>query len=74
MPWLQLQPFAKAAGTVPLSCCCPAAMCGVQQAWASREGRGEGLAGAGGTWAERSPDREGAEVDGAVEGKSLWQP
>lgn len=36
-----------------------------------RQGREPG--GTGGTWAERSPDQEGAEMD-AVGGKSLWQP
>lgn len=72
---LWLQPFVKAAGTVPLS---PA--CWVQQAWASREGRGVRLAGTGGTCAERSPDRYWAEVDGRWEGspcgsleEAVWQ-
>lgn len=45
---LWLQPFVKAAGTVPPSCCGPAATRWAQQAWASREGRGESLGALGG--------------------------
>jgi len=61
MPWLQ--PFVKAAGTVPLPCCCPAAARWVQQAWARREGRAERPAGTG---------RLGREVPRVGVGRGGW--
>lgn len=54
MSWLQ--PFVKAAGMVPWSCCYPADSCLVQLAWASREGRGEELQALGG------PEQRGPQI------------
>ena len=64
MPWLR--PFVKATGTVPLSCCCPAAMCWVQQAWASREA-------SGGWQALRGPGQRGPQTRSRQRWMGQWE-